>query len=237
MSELTLSPAEELLTHVRVAAPCAVSWETMAGGDRVRSCERCQHKVYNLSEMSAVDAAALLKNSEGKLCVRFYRRSDGTVMTRDCPVGARAVRVRLAKGISVAFASLMTVCGLSLVNKPRAEYPFLLRLLMDRVAPEPTPPIQTMGEMQVLPMAPPSPPPTLAQPTGSWTMGDVAPVAIMGKVRIAPAPKDPTVGDLPPTPEAAIDPTEAADKSFLRGVDDTPRTAPREDPFAPVHPR
>jgi hypothetical protein len=52
--------------------------------------------VYNLSDMTKLEAENLLTVSEGRLCVRFYRREDGTVLTADCPVGLRAARLRLA---------------------------------------------------------------------------------------------------------------------------------------------
>src|SRR5947209_3713165 len=82
------------LDTISVAAPCPASWEGMAGDDRVRSCGECKQKVYNLSRMTREEAEELLR-SEGKLCVRFYRRHDGTVMTADCPAGLLAVPRRL----------------------------------------------------------------------------------------------------------------------------------------------
>ena len=80
---------ERFLSRVKVASPCSESWDAMPGGERIRSCARCQHRVYNLSEMSAADAAKLIREAEGRLCIRFYRRADGTLLTRDCPVGMR----------------------------------------------------------------------------------------------------------------------------------------------------
>jgi hypothetical protein len=83
-----------LLENVRVASPCHVSWDGMTGDDRVRFCGQCEKNVYNLSAMTREEGEQLLLEKEGKACLRFYRRADGTVMTTDCPVGARRVRVR-----------------------------------------------------------------------------------------------------------------------------------------------
>ena len=69
---------EDVLGSVRVASPCKASWDKMEGDYRVRSCEACQHKVYNLSAMSRAEAETLVAGTEGRLCVRFYRRPDGT---------------------------------------------------------------------------------------------------------------------------------------------------------------
>ena len=45
--------------------------------------------VYNLSDMTEEEALKLVEEREGRLCVRFYQREDGTVLTSDCPVGSR----------------------------------------------------------------------------------------------------------------------------------------------------
>lgn len=80
------------LDALRIASPCEAPWSGMKGNDRVRHCEHCEKKVYNLSMLTRAEANALIQEKEGKLCVSLYRRSDGTVLTADCPVGLRALR-------------------------------------------------------------------------------------------------------------------------------------------------
>jgi hypothetical protein len=92
------------LASVSVATPCPAEWNNMAGGDRVRFCNQCELNVYNLSAMTRAEAEALITRTEGRLCVRFYRRNDGSIITQDCPVGLRALR-RRAAGIRKAIAS------------------------------------------------------------------------------------------------------------------------------------
>src|SRR4051812_35666908 len=75
------------LDDIRVATPCDARWEEMAGDDRVRHCGQCNKAVYNLSSMPRHEAQALVFGHEERLCVRFYRRTDGTLLTQDCPVG------------------------------------------------------------------------------------------------------------------------------------------------------
>jgi len=60
--------------------------------------------VYNLSAMSKFEAESLIARTEGRLCVRFYRRKDGSVLTDNCPVGLRALK-RRAFRIKTAVAS------------------------------------------------------------------------------------------------------------------------------------
>jgi hypothetical protein len=92
------------LSHVRVAAPCRADWEKMRGNERVRFCGECSMNVYNLSNMTKKDAEALILNTEGRLCVRYYHRSDGSILTQNCPVGLQALKRRVS-GISKAVAS------------------------------------------------------------------------------------------------------------------------------------
>jgi hypothetical protein len=86
-------PADhDLLQQLRIASPCSAAWEEMQGDDRVRFCEQCRLNVYNLSAMSSQEAAALVREKEGRLCARFYARKDGTMLVHNCPVGFRAAR-------------------------------------------------------------------------------------------------------------------------------------------------
>lgn len=92
------------LDNIRVASPCSADWDRMYGDARKRFCSECKLTVYNLSGMTREDAESLLLNSEGRLCVRFFRRADGTVLTRDCPVGWRAVKHRVSRVATAVFS-------------------------------------------------------------------------------------------------------------------------------------
>lgn len=96
------------LEGVRVAAPCPADWEKMVGDERVRFCGQCSLHVYNLSGMTKREAEGLVANSEGRLCVRYYSRADGSILTRNCPVGLRALKQRVSR---VAGAALSAVIG------------------------------------------------------------------------------------------------------------------------------
>ncbi|HZL91961.1 MAG TPA: hypothetical protein VFB96_26560 [Pirellulaceae bacterium] len=101
-----MNPELPLLNQIDVASPCTASWEEMDGDERVRFCSLCRLNVYNLSEMPREEAEDLVRSREGRLCVRFYRRPDGTMLTRDCPVGIRALRQRLVRAVA-AIAGLV----------------------------------------------------------------------------------------------------------------------------------
>ena len=103
------------LNQIQVASPCHADWAGMTGTEQVRFCLGCRKNVYNLSAMTSDEAQALFEEKEGRLCVRFYRRADGTMLTQDCPVGLRAMRVNLAKKWSYA-AALLLSCGTGLLR-------------------------------------------------------------------------------------------------------------------------
>ena len=101
------------LDVINVASPCSVSWESMDGDGQVRYCSQCELNVYNLSSLSREDAEQLVQEREGRLCVRFYRRADGTVLIRDCPVGLRSIRRRLARVVGGIAAMIgFLTCGI-----------------------------------------------------------------------------------------------------------------------------
>ena len=96
------------LDHVKVAAPCSADWDSMIGNDRARFCGQCNLNVYNLSSMTKSEAESFVASGEGRLCVRFYRRADGSILTDNCPVGLRKIRRRLSYIRKAVTASVLT---------------------------------------------------------------------------------------------------------------------------------
>jgi len=93
--------------HLYIASPCSADWDEMSGDDKVRFCNQCKINVYNLSSLTIVQAEELIVKSEGRFCAKLYRRMDGTIITRDCPVGLRAVRRRVSRAASAALSALL----------------------------------------------------------------------------------------------------------------------------------
>jgi hypothetical protein len=82
------------LEDIRVATPCRADWNEMLGDDRVRFCTKCSKQVFNLSELTRVEAEALIAEKHGGLCGRYYQRADGTILLADCTVGGSGARAR-----------------------------------------------------------------------------------------------------------------------------------------------
>ncbi|OJY28541.1 MAG: hypothetical protein BGO98_05570 [Myxococcales bacterium 68-20] len=151
-----------MLDQVRIASPCNASWDEMLGDERVRFCVSCEKNVYNLSAMPREDAERLLQERVGKeLCVRFYQRADGTILTEDCPVGVKKKR-RKKLALAVAGAGAMAFAATSMLTRG---------LCATQGSPEPF----VMGEMGLPPemvqQVDPAPP---VPPVGGWQTGDRA---------------------------------------------------------------
>ena len=84
------------LDQLAIAAPCTANWDEMTGDDRSRACSLCKKNVYNISAMSRAEAESLIRANEGDICVRLFKRADGTVIVDNCPVGLRAIRKQLS---------------------------------------------------------------------------------------------------------------------------------------------
>jgi hypothetical protein len=108
-----MSPSS--LDNLRLAQPCPASWDDMPGDDRVRFCRDCQLHVYNLSALSRREAEGFLQARDGRTCLFFYRRADGTILTQDCPVGLRATRRGLRLLLGAAALALL-VAGAQLAG-------------------------------------------------------------------------------------------------------------------------
>lgn len=94
------------LDDIHIASPCPANWDEMYGDHRKRFCGDCKLNVYNISGMTRLEAESLITNADGRLCVRIYRRADGTVLTADCPVGWEKLKQR-TKVYATAVASLL----------------------------------------------------------------------------------------------------------------------------------
>jgi hypothetical protein len=96
------------LDNIKIAAPCKADWRFMYGNERVRFCGQCSKNVYNLSALTREQAEDLILRNEGNLCVRFYRRKDGTIILNNCPVGLRAIKARYNSTKATILKAAMT---------------------------------------------------------------------------------------------------------------------------------
>lgn len=108
-----------VLPNIRVATPCMADWNKMTGDDRVRACADCNKNVYNISELTRDEAEALIVAKEGRLCVRYYQRKDGTILLKDCVIGIAQSRKR--RVIAAGAAALLAGGGFAAYRLTRQE--------------------------------------------------------------------------------------------------------------------
>lgn len=103
----------------------------MIGDNRVRFCPQCKLNVYNFSAMAEIEIQRLIARRDGRLCARWYRRADGTILTSDCPIGFRAKVKRVSRVAGAAFSGLSMLLGagpLFAQNQPRPSQSRLVQI-------------------------------------------------------------------------------------------------------------
>ena len=140
--------SESLLDHLYLASPCSVSWESMVGSERQRNCGGCSRTVFNISDMTRREAEAFLLENGSSQCMKFYRRTDGTIMTDNCPRALRKIRdnckvaARIAVGLVAFMVSLPSALAQSVQTGDTAVVKNNLKKIAapDTVAPVPAMP-------------------------------------------------------------------------------------------------
>ena len=156
-----IQSGRDVIDRIEIPVPCTVSWDGMKGDHAVRHCGECKQNVYNLASFTRAEAVQLLTAHSGRVCLRIYRRPDGTVLTSDCRERLRAARKR---GVFV-FAGVLLLVLWAQISAQVFGWLSLKRLLggpftgeapaITELAP-PDEPIR-VGEVA-------APPPTLGEP-------------------------------------------------------------------------
>ena len=142
-----MSKFDSPLNNIRIASPCSSDWDEMYGDERKRFCGDCKLNVYNLSGMTKEEAESLIMKAEGRLCVRFYKRADGSVITKDCPVGWAKVKQRTKLYATAAASLLMALfTGVLFVSLFTKQKPLMGDLRIPFATPTPE---HTMGVMPI----------------------------------------------------------------------------------------
>jgi hypothetical protein len=153
-----------VLENIRIASPCSADWDEMTGTDAVRFCGQCEKNVYNLSAMTRAEAEALVTAKDSKMCVRLYQRKDGTVLTQDCPVGVRRLRIRSRLWATVTGATATAALMLGVVSGRAWADTTVAPCHKPGQAQAQKPPHPKMGEIAVfVPPAPSKPTPKMGK--------------------------------------------------------------------------
>lgn len=64
---------KRFLEQIEVKNSCSEDWEQMKGNDRARFCSHCSLSVNNLSALSRREALKLVRDANGRICVRYVQ--------------------------------------------------------------------------------------------------------------------------------------------------------------------
>lgn len=117
MSGSPFNPLESLT----IPEPCTADWDSMRGNEQVRFCQHCNLSVHNLSSMTRVEAKRLVKKSQGRLCVRYYRRPDGGVQVVTDKM--RHIKRRASKIAAGAFGATLSLCASAAAQTTSPDQP------------------------------------------------------------------------------------------------------------------
>jgi hypothetical protein len=129
-----------VLPNIQIAAPCTADWNAMTGDEQVRACAQCNKNVYNLSSMTRDEAEALIVAKEGKLCVRYFQRKDGTILLKDCTIGVSKRRKRRVIAAGAA-ALLASGAGAAMMLRHKSDAPVMGAMVQ--------PPVAIQGEIAI----------------------------------------------------------------------------------------
>lgn len=182
-----------LLDQIQIASPCPARWEDMTGDDRVRHCAQCDLHVHNISAMTRDEAEGVLAElSEGRVCARFFRRADGTILVQDCPVGLAKIRAGARRALLriAALVGLTSAAGIAAASTNQYAFGESLRIralkpfstvcawlvpVVPGLAPLPTRGTYITGSVVISPWTPPTPQPNDCRINPPDSSGELSP--------------------------------------------------------------
>lgn len=174
----------------RKASVCKSSWDNMVGTTQIRYCSQCKSFAYDFTGMSLEEADKLVFQREEKESPIFFRRKDGKLLTRDCPVGLAQFKKKIVSTIAAGLL-LMAI-------------PLLLLLVSQLVPPQPTQDQTQAGQTETT--SPQSDASSLKPSGTTRTMGQNQPATTSSGQELDFPVSDLPESDLPPGDPQAVQP-------------------------------
>jgi ankyrin repeat protein len=100
---------KRLIDSIEVKSPCSENWDEMRGNEKVRFCAHCALEVNNISALTRKQAMRLVRQSNGKLCVRYIQNPIDKKPVFAGKLYQITRRSRLAAGVLGASLTLSTL--------------------------------------------------------------------------------------------------------------------------------
>lgn len=123
--ERAKNPVEtiEPIVADRKVEKCQWSWpDPFYGKERYRACAICQAGVYDFSGLEREQAEALVFKRENSKKPKFYARSDGKFMIRDCPKSAaRKMQMLSLSALAIALVASLIIAMILMPPAPAPD--------------------------------------------------------------------------------------------------------------------
>lgn len=108
------------LESINIPSPCEADWDSMQGNDHVRFCSHCNLSVHNISAMTRAEAMRLVAQSEGRLCVRYYRKPSGEILNA-IPYRLHQIKRRASRLAAGAFTAALSLSAIASAQTPSSS--------------------------------------------------------------------------------------------------------------------
>jgi len=107
------------LSQIKIATPCPADWNKMKGDERVRFCGDCKLNVYSSAGLTQEEVMDLVRRRQmgERICMQLHKRADGTLITKDCPVGVSLAARMKRRMMALRFAMISLISGVLLVSQ------------------------------------------------------------------------------------------------------------------------
>jgi hypothetical protein len=90
----------------------------MIGNDRIRFCEHCNLNVNDLSQLTPKRVRRLVTKSNGRLCIRYKKRPDGSPIIKAVPAKLHSIGRRVSKLAAGAFTATLSLSSVGAHSAP-----------------------------------------------------------------------------------------------------------------------
>lgn len=110
------------LDNFEVENPCSMNWDEMNGSEEIRHCDKCQHQIYNLSEMPKRRALKVLNQPNERVCVIYSEDENNQVITQTYLGIFKRNFIKVLSAILAIIFSLTSIQALQTKNgKPKKK--------------------------------------------------------------------------------------------------------------------
>ncbi|MDF1836744.1 MAG: hypothetical protein P1V35_02650 [Planctomycetota bacterium] len=213
--------------HLSIETPCPKTWAELDGDNLKRFCGKCQKHVHNGESMTRSEAAALVRQGEGDVCMRLVTDDEGSILYKDSPRTSKPSSIVRRAGLAIAAGGLVAACTSQPEKQDDPIHPPVLGTEKPVQTGAPTSEImlETLGEICVEPE--PSAAALPERPIDYNMIGQVkvttVPVQpqLLGRVRLADTPE-------PPVKDSEICEKEKPGTAISPEMIGTPAPPPRE---------